>query len=529
MKKPSLLIIFLTVFIDLIGFGIVLPLLPKYAERFGAHGFIIGLIISSFSIMQFVFAPWWGRLSDRIGRRPVLLISNAGSAISYALFGLASSATGPSALWMLLVSRVFAGICGANLSVASAYIADVTDRESRSKSMGLIGMAFGLGFILGPALGALSAAKFGLSGPGWTASAFCAGNFLLGCFILRESRQPGSMRTSPRPKLEQWLHTLRHPKLGILIGIYFLATFCFACFESTLPLLVGSSAFHRHDLKNPERFAAILKTGRDPVSTYLRSSLSPETQRELMGYADGTPVPATLREHLLEELNEELKSKSLYESERFREVTLREQTRNLAAKEPTEQTVVHRNRLLLEDTYPVEIASQKVYYDEKQVGYLFAYCGLIAAFIQGGAIGRLIKRFGDRRLIAGSLLVVAISLALIPHALTLFGLLITLGLFATGSGINRAPTMGQISLNSPADEQGATLGIAQSAGTLARIIGPVFATGLYAVHKPIPYWVTAGVALVASLLAWRFLCRPDRLTEPRPQGSGKAVMNTELD
>src|SRR5689334_12312348 len=133
MKKPSLLIIFLTVFIDLIGFGVVLPLLPKYSERFGAEGYHIGLIISSFSIMQFLFAPAWGRLSDRIGRRPVLLISNFGSSVSYALFALAAYATAERALWILMASRIFAGICGANLSVASAYIADITDRENRSK------------------------------------------------------------------------------------------------------------------------------------------------------------------------------------------------------------------------------------------------------------------------------------------------------------------------------------------------------------------------------------------------------------
>ncbi|MBM3835306.1 MAG: MFS transporter [Verrucomicrobia bacterium] len=507
MKKPSLLIIFLTVFIDLIGFGIVLPLLPKYAERFGAQGFMIGLIISSFSVMQFLFAPAWGRLSDRIGRRPVLLISNAGSAVSYALFALASLAAGTTALWVLLASRVFAGICGANLSVASAYIADVTERENRSKSMGLIGMAFGLGFILGPALGALSAAKFGLAGPGWVAAVFCAGNFLLGCFILRESRKPNSEPVAPRPRLEQWLQTVQHPKLGVLIGIYFLATFCFASFETTLPLLVGSSAFHRDDMKDTPRFIQKLQNGQDPVSGYLRTRLSADTMQALEDYTNTAPVPPDLTKRLIKELNEELKSPSLFESRRFQDVPLRPKTQGLAAGEPTAQNVIHRNRLLLEDAYPNEIARQRVYYDEKQIGYLFAYCGLIAAVIQGGAIGRLIKRFGDQRLIAGSLVLVAISLILIPYSLQLAGLLLTLGLFATGSGINRAPTMGQISLNSPPEEQGAMLGIAQSAGTLARILGPVFATALYYIHKPIPYVIAGAIAGLAGILAWQFLCR----------------------
>ena len=135
MKKPSLLIIFLSVFIDLIGFGIVLPLLPIYTKQFGASGPVIGLIIASYSLMQFLFAPAWGRLSDRIGRRPVILISNAGSTISYALFAIASTLTSDAGLWLLLCSRIFAGICGANLSVANAYIADITPPEKRTKKM----------------------------------------------------------------------------------------------------------------------------------------------------------------------------------------------------------------------------------------------------------------------------------------------------------------------------------------------------------------------------------------------------------
>jgi MFS family permease len=147
-RKPSLLVIFLSVFIDLIGFGIVLPLLPGFAEddfhsAFSARGLIIGGIIASFSAMQFFFAPVWGRLSDRIGRRPVMLISNLGAAGSYSLFAIACGLSGAAGLWMILVSRMFAGICGANLSVASAYIADISPPEKRSARMGLIGMAFG--------------------------------------------------------------------------------------------------------------------------------------------------------------------------------------------------------------------------------------------------------------------------------------------------------------------------------------------------------------------------------------------------
>src|ERR1017187_2171695 len=180
MRKPSVLVIFLTVFIDLIGFGIIVPLIPSYSEHFGARGFVIGLIFASYSAMQFIFSPIWGRLSDRYGRRPILLISTAGAALSYVLFALGSGiANHQLALGALLVSRMFAGPCGGNLTVAQAYIADITPPELRSKRMGLIGMAFGLGFILGPALSGVALKFGGNTAPGWTPAALCAANFVL--------------------------------------------------------------------------------------------------------------------------------------------------------------------------------------------------------------------------------------------------------------------------------------------------------------------------------------------------------------
>src|SRR5205085_628903 len=237
---PSVLVIFLTVFIDLIGFGIVLPLLPLINRDFGASGLLIGIIQASFSAMQFVFAPAWGRLSDRIGRRPVLLVSTAAAAMSYILFAIACGLPSQIALWLVLGSRILAGICGANITVAQDYIADITPLAERSKRMGLIGMAFGLGFVCGPPLGSLGIHLFGFRGPGWLAAGLCAANFLLAFSILPESWKPSSEHVPTRPHLEQWLHTLRHPKIGLLIGVFFLATFCFASFEITLGLLISS-------------------------------------------------------------------------------------------------------------------------------------------------------------------------------------------------------------------------------------------------------------------------------------------------
>ncbi|MGD9647226.1 MAG: MFS transporter, partial [Pirellulales bacterium] len=153
--KAPLLVIFLTVFIDLLGFGMVLPLLPIYGKMFShdTTGKVPGLLLASFSAAQFLFAPIWGRLSDRFGRRPILVIGLGGSVFSYTVFGLA--ATSQSLLW-LFIARIGAGICGATIPTAQAYIADMTTVENRTKGMALIGAAFGLGFTFGPLLGAVA-------------------------------------------------------------------------------------------------------------------------------------------------------------------------------------------------------------------------------------------------------------------------------------------------------------------------------------------------------------------------------------
>ncbi len=161
-RRGSLLVIFLTVFIDLLGFAMVLPLLPLYGEQFHASDATLGLLMASFSAMQFLFAPLWGRLSDRIGRRPVLLLGLAGSIVFYTLFGVA---TVMESLTGLFLTRIGAGIAGATISTAQAYIADTTSLQNRTKGMALIGAAFGLGFTFGPLLGAFAARRWGVAKP----------------------------------------------------------------------------------------------------------------------------------------------------------------------------------------------------------------------------------------------------------------------------------------------------------------------------------------------------------------------------
>ena len=231
-SKFALLLIFFTVFIDLIGFGIIIPLLPTFAEHFGAGGFLVGLLVMSYSLMQFFFTPFWGRLSDNVGRRPILLISLTASAAGYLIWGFAGS------LWMLFLSRMVAGFGNANIAVAQAYIADVTTPENRAKGMGLVGAAFGLGFVLGPALGALCVGKGAIHIAGFLAAGFSILDLVLTFFFLPEPErrsQAGHERFVMRP--EFYWQVLTNERLRVSLAIFFISTFAFANMEATLVLL----------------------------------------------------------------------------------------------------------------------------------------------------------------------------------------------------------------------------------------------------------------------------------------------------
>lgn len=248
--KGSLLVIFLTVFIDLLGFGIVLPLLPLYADIFGTDpsGFVIGMLMASFSIMQFIFAPIWGSVSDRIGRRPVIIIGLLGSVIFYTLFGIAAmyhSLTG------LFITRIGAGIAGATIPTAQAYIADTTSNENRSRGMALIGVAFGLGFTLGPLFAYFSVPTGDVdpgAGPGFVAAALSAVALGLAIFMLPESHQPGTASPSGHTRKwfdgSAWRTAVSSRAMVFLLLGFFVCIFSFANFETTLSMLIkGSDSF----------------------------------------------------------------------------------------------------------------------------------------------------------------------------------------------------------------------------------------------------------------------------------------------
>ncbi|MFQ5732727.1 MAG: MFS transporter [Planctomycetaceae bacterium] len=248
-RRGPLLIIFITVFIDLLGFGIVLPLLPRYGKAFQADDLTLGLLMASFSAMQFVFAPIWGRVSDRVGRRPILILGLAGSTAFYALFGFATS-LGADATWLglgavpwLFISRMGAGIAGATIPTAQAYIADVTGERERGKGMALIGAAFGIGFTFGPLIGAAFVSdKVGAPPseyPGYVAAVLSGIAMLCAIFVLPESLRKERSAASE----SHWFALGRLRKavgvrgVGLILLTMFLTTFAFGQLESTLSLL----------------------------------------------------------------------------------------------------------------------------------------------------------------------------------------------------------------------------------------------------------------------------------------------------
>jgi DHA1 family tetracycline resistance protein-like MFS transporter len=373
-RHASLAILFVIVFIDLLGFGMVIPVLPLYAKTLGGQEAWVGLLSSGYSAMQFVFAPIWGRLSDRIGRRPVLLVSIAMTALAFALYGLAGSFA-----W-LLVARLFAGVATANIAIAQAYVADVTTPETRAKGMGLIGAAFGLGFVLGPAFGGLLS-RWSLAAPSFAAAGLAAVNLVAAWFVLGEPSQRQAAGHGARPRGLAALRTeLSKPGVLALIAIYFLAIAAFSAMENTY---------------------AFLATDRYGLDT------------------------------------------------------------------------------------------QKVF-------YLFAYIGVIVVVVQGGLIGPLTRRFGEKRLLVAGLLLQCAGLGALPFATGLAGLLLATAPLALGSGLTSPALSSLLSRLARADDQGGTLGLGQSAAAFGRIVGPEAGTWTYSAHGPAVPYVGGAVLMILA-------------------------------
>ena len=404
MKRSPLIVIFTTVFIDLVGFGIVIPVLPFYAEgtAFNATPRTVGLLFASYSIMQLIFSPILGGLSDKHGRRPVLLLSIIGTGIGFLILGMATT------LWMLFIGRILDGITGGNISTAQAYIADITTEENRAKGMGLIGAAFGLGFIFGPAIGGILS-HWGIHVPFFFAAALCFANATLLFFTLPETvtaDHPAKHSAAGGRSLGHVIASLKQPKLAYVLVIYFLFIVAFSIMTTSF---------------------------------------------------------------------------SLYTMFRFG-------------------------------------------YDAQHTGYLFAYVGLIAVIIQGGLIGRLVKRFGEIPLVIFGALCFAISLFAVPFvgpaAGGLGALLLGGGVFSMGNSLATPALTSLASKSVGPAEQGVVLGVTQSTASLARAVGPSLAAILisssiahlgadgvrhYMSDRSlfVTFWTGAGIMLLASLLAFR--------------------------
>jgi len=383
--------LFMIVLVDLIGFGLYIPLLPFYAEHFNASPFVVGLTMATYSFAQFISAPLWGSLSDRKGRRPVLMIGMAGSVISYLCLGFADS------LWIIFAARALNGLMAGNISAAFAYMADVTSRENRAKGMGLVGAAFGLGFIAGPAIGGILAgsdpANADYQTPAFVAAGLSAIAFTMTVMFLKESLSAEAKeRLASQPRIKRLAHlrkSLTHPTMGRLLMLIFLSTFVFAGLESTFAMW----------------------------------------SRRSFGWGP------------------------------------------------------------------------------EQNGYLFAMIGVTSALIQGGLVGRMAKRFGEKALVLQGAVALAIGVLLIPYAVNLPLLLVAMMISGYGFSIINPSLNTLVSLQASEDEQGSALGVTRSASTLARVAGPAWAGMLFsALGKDWPYFGGAFFMVVVVVLAW--LVRP---------------------
>lgn len=251
MKNKRLFNIFIIVFIDLLGFGLILPLLPFYADEFGATPFVVGLLTAIYAGAQLIGAPLLGRLSDRFGRRPILIISIFGTFLGFLLFGVAGPVgqklgilIGVPANQMILVilflSRALDGFTGGNISVAQAYITDVTTEENRAKGLGLVGAAFGLGFVFGPAMGGVLS-SYGYAVPAFAAAGLSAINLFMVLLWLPESlpkeeRDDAALKAKPRVNLSTLFQAITRPKVGPILSVSFLYGLAFALFSTMFSL-----------------------------------------------------------------------------------------------------------------------------------------------------------------------------------------------------------------------------------------------------------------------------------------------------
>ncbi|HXA08162.1 MAG TPA: MFS transporter [Bryobacteraceae bacterium] len=384
-RQSPLLPIFLIVMVDVLGLTIILPLLPFYAERLGASPTLVGLLVSTYAACQLIAGPVLGQISDRMGRRPLLLVSQMGTFIGFLILAWAGT------LWVVFLSRVIDGLTAGNLSLAQAYISDVTKPEDRAKAFGVIGVAFGIGFLIGPAIsGFLS--TYSYQYPIFAAAALSLTSILSTYFLLpgapviaeAEKRDGPPLPAGRRLRVLDWGNYatyFKRPALAQLLWEFFAFAFSFAIFMS--------------------------------------------------GFA-------------------------LFAERRF--------TWN---------------------GHPFGV---------KEVGYIFAYVGFLGIILQGGLIGRLVKRFGETKLVSAGFISATVGFALIGFMYHLPGLLVASTLASFGTGVLRPALTSLITQHAGREEQGIVLGLTQSLMSIAQIIAPVI--GGYMIDRELlTTWAITGAAI----------------------------------
>ncbi len=373
-KIKPIAVLFMTLLLVMMGFGIVIPIFPFLIVDLGGGATALGFFMAAYSVMQFICAPFWGSLSDRIGRRPVLLIGLVGYGITFTLFGFVSE------LWMMFAIRVLSGILSsATLPTAMAYIADTTSGAERSKGMGILGAAMGLGMIIGPAMGGwLGNDNFAL--PFFVAGGLAVLTIPFAIWFLPESL-PESNKNTPDEKAVITLEVIKQP-LFIVFLICFVFNFTSSLFQGTFALF----------------------------------------------------------------------------------------------------------------------AADKVGFGPKEMGILFAVLGIVSVIIQGGLLGRLVKRFGDVKLVKAGLLIGSTGMLLMLLAPNVFGLYVTSAIFNIGWTL-LGPTSSSLVTQNASGGQGAALGIMQSFSSFGRIFGPMVGGALYDIQMNIPYALATVSMLLMVLLS----------------------------
>ena len=391
MTRP-LLIIFLTIFVNLVGFGIIIPLLPFYAEHFGASPLVATTLVSVYALCSLFSTPVIGRLSDQFGRRRLLLISQAGTCAGFLVLGFSE------ALWMVFLGRILDGLTAGNLSTAQAYISDHTRPENRARAFGMIGIAFGIGFFFGPALaGWLSG--YGLHWPFVVAACLSAGSMIC-TYTLLEPGAAVTAETSAVPvapggkrpavfDLSTYLEYFRRPGLGALYLQFFLFTFSFSAFMS--------------------------------------------------GFA-------------------------LFAERQFR-------------------------------------TSDGHWWTSREVGYLFAYSGFLGIILQGGLIGRLVKRFGEAPLALAGFVAAVVAYAVLGFTSTLPMLILVTTIAAFGHGVLRPVITSEITQQVGRHEQGVALGISGSLSSLAMTLAPPTGGSLLQQHWLVAWTLVPATAAALGLVA----------------------------